>query len=867
MKNCGRRLISVQKMRCVACKFILTFNEFNHHTDRIESITFALDAYLLKLVTMNSLKNLLLLFSFLTVSASTLYSQDWLWSEFQENSNPTLGQNDVFAKDDFVYATGWFYDTLRFNNGTELISQGYLDLYVVKLDLLGNLIWARSYGTSTGEEQGNSIAVDNSGNIFIAGNIHQSPTSTYDVTDSWLLKLNAAGDTIFTKHYLGTNEGSAVMVLNSQDIVYIGSFYTQVNLGGGNIVYGPAGGQYGQSLFITRLTNNATFVWGKMAGGQSYTNIRCDNSIAVDQNDNIYFTGGIGINFGLTVYFDAIPFTQPGDFEAGSNVYFVKYSSAGNAQWVKRLVGMNSASSSDVVVDNLGNPILCGYFNSGLYFDGSTYSSGNSFLHKYDTNGSLIWGKQLLNSHVFNITTDDVGNIYGTAANPYSNNNIIIDGHTINLNPGERNVAVAKFNVSGNCEWLKLTSPNNTTVYGHGIHFNDNKIYLSGTYNGASEIGVFTKTQSSFPTIRGVFFTRLSTCSNIETPSILASNTNLCSGETLYLHADPLPNGSFIWNTGVEADSIAVTAGGEYSLIFMDTAGCTSVWSNSTIINEITPVVPLLEFITPPNGCEGDTIVISTTSPFSSYLWNNGDINDTTIFTQSDEVFVTVVDFNNCSKTSDTMQVVVNDITYGNAIHNVCDTFTWIDGITYNASTNSPTWVVPNAAGCDSIITLSLSVFPSLDLSITDISPTLIANEINADYLWINCATGQPLTGETNQTFIATVNGDYAVIIDNGGCSDTSNCVTVANVNSIELHKDGLLKIFPNPNNGQFIVEIGHDEPSAQLTIYDAAGKLVYQSTLNAGKNNLKLPSIKTGVYMIHVITSSDVKLQKLIIQ
>jgi hypothetical protein len=57
-----------------------------------------------------------------------------------------------------------------------------------------------------------------------------------------------------------------------------------------------------------------------------------------------------------------------------------------------------------------------------------------------------------------------------------------------------------------------------------------------------------------------------------------------------------------------------------------------------------------------------------------------------------------------------TLNLTINNSTNGTDVQTACDTYTWIDGLTYNASTNAPTFLLTNAAGCDSLVTLNLTI-------------------------------------------------------------------------------------------------------------------------------------------------------------
>jgi hypothetical protein len=80
--------------------------------------------------------------------------------------------------------------------------------------------------------------------------------------------------------------------------------------------------------------------------------------------------------------------------------------------------------------------------------------------------------------------------------------------------------------------------------------------------------------------------------------------------------------------------------------------------------------------------------------------------------------------------------------------------------------------------GTDGYVTITY-VSCTVDNSTTLNGTTISANEAGSTYQWINCSGNTPIAGATNQSFTPTQTGDYAVIINNGSCSETSNCVNV----------------------------------------------------------------------------------------
>ncbi len=121
-----------------------------------------------------------------------------------------------------------------------------------------------------------------------------------------------------------------------------------------------------------------------------------------------------------------------------------------------------------------------------------------------------------------------------------------------------------------------------------------------------------------------------------------------------------------------------------------------------------------------------------------------------------------------------------------------------MNGTTYTTS-GTYNQLLPNANiyGCDSIITLNITI-DAIDNTVSQNNHVLTANETNADYQWIACSDNMPVAGETNQVFTATANGQYAVIVSNGTCADTSACMTVITLQAPENTGPEALQVFLN---------------------------------------------------------------------
>ena len=193
------------------------------------------------------------------------------------------------------------------------------------------------------------------------------------------------------------------------------------------------------------------------------------------------------------------------------------------------------------------------------------------------------------------------------------------------------------------------------------------------------------------------------------------------------------------------------------------------------------------------------------------------------------------------------LDLTVGASTTATDIQTACDSYTWIDGNTYTTSNNSATFTTTNSAGCDSVITLDLTI-TTVDNGVTQLNyNTMEANSATGTYQWIDCATNTSISGATSQGYTATVNGNYAVIVTNGICSDTSSCVLINTIGVDEISTSAFM-VYPNPTEGQLTVTIT-DGDANDFKLFDAIGRVVMSGTLENGVNQISIAHLATGTY------------------
>jgi hypothetical protein len=260
---------------------------------------------------------------------------NFLWAKNMGGTNNDFGYS--IALDGFgnVYTTGFFNGTADFDPGAEtsnLTSVGFKDIYISKLDAAGNFVWARSMGGNN-QEEGHSIAVDDSGNVYTTG-FFSSVTVDFDpgagtsnltsngANDIFISKLDATGNFIWAKSIGGTSAdiGHSITV-DGSDNVYITGYFS------GTVDFDPGAGTSNVTnagaidIFISKLDAAGNFLWAKSIGG---TNDDFGHSITLDGSDNVYTTG----YFSGTVDFDPEAGTSNLTSAGGVDIFILKLGSA-----------------------------------------------------------------------------------------------------------------------------------------------------------------------------------------------------------------------------------------------------------------------------------------------------------------------------------------------------------------------------------------------------------------------------------------------------------------------------------------------------------------------------------------------------------
>lgn len=702
---------------------------------------------------------------------------------------------------------------------------------------------------------------------------------------------------------------------NDSNIVITGSFQ-----GGFDFDMGPST-QYrysngGYDIFILKLDKNGNFIWVKTLGATGC--LFCHdsgNDIAIDSVNNIYVSGKF---FGPT---DFDPSPGGSQIEYSSNPwddddFLLKLDSSGDFQWVNAFSSnVGTGVTSELELNELGEIyFLTSYYDSidadpsnvDLFFESDGNYTENTLITKFDGSGDLFWAYSLQGgfNHAMDFIIDN-------------NSNLLITGEfrdIVDFDPitgvnelnsfGNNNAFILELDTDANLNFVLEFENNSGGIYPKAVYRSSaNDLIIAGFHKGTSDFnpGINSNSETAVNTNGDGFIVRLDGSGNYQENFVFGTSgiyNDICtsvgednSGDLYFsgqyqnsVDFDPSPavnsltsNGllnGFVLKTSSNLDYIDVFSLGGSSV---DGVGEIHIRENNEIYvfgfanSQGWDLNPSPASFIVENGlfiakmiedtCQyiTDTHIITACE---TYTWIDGN----TYTSPNNSAIWTVQNSVGCDSVI-TLNLTILNPTTSQDLHVACDSYTWINGITYTNSNNTAQWVLDNANsnGCDSVVNLDLIIENiNVNVSITD-GVTITANLSGASYQWIDCDNNnEEMIGEISQSFTATTNSNYAVIITNGNCSDTSNCILIDQVGLNPDVQKIVLSIYPNPSSsGIFILDYEGD--IVKLIVTDMQGRRL-KSSSNIDSGLIDLSKLTSGNYLIHCYTDQGIIVKEVMI-
>ncbi len=773
---------------------------------------------------------------------------NFIWAKQLGNGATSIqGYSLALDNNGNVYTTGTYRGIGDFDPGGgvfNLTSAGNGDVFISKLDVNGNFVWAKSMGgpntTASQHDRGWCITVDNLGNVYTTGDF--DGTGDFDPGPG-VYNLTSAG---------------------SEDI------------------------------FVSKLDANGNFVWAKsMGGGGPSTANDYGRSVVVDANGNVYVTGW----FNYTADFDPGPGVHTLVSFGAPDIFVLKLDANGNFIWVKQMGGVSSDYGESIAIDAAGNIYTTGRFllqgthaadfdpGPGVY-NLTSAGSHDIFVSKLDANGNFVWARRMGGTgndyadYGRSIAVDAVGNVYTSGR---FQNTVDFDPGTgiYNLtSAGDDDVFVSKLDANGNflCA-ARMGGIGRDRAYSLAIDGNEN-CYVAGFFADTGDFDPGAGTYN-LTTVGGfdVFVVKLdmSVCISPLIASFIPSTTTICEGDSITFtdnSVGTITSWNWTFNGGTPATAntqgahtVTFNSSGTFNITLQVGDGVDT--DDTTIVVTVNPTSTSTQNIT---ICQGDSIMVGSNSYYTSgsfvdtltnilgcdsivttNLIVNPNVTSNIIVNacQGDSVFIggawqttagvfydTLVSISNCDS------IIASSLVYNSNFFDtvtvvICQGDSIFVGGNYQSSSGIYTDTLASQNGCDSIIqtTLTITSIPIADFEVENISFSCEGTEVEFvnkssagnNYLW-DFGDGLSST-DIHPTHLYLTSESYNVVltVDNNICSNSFNDNLV--IKELDLIIPNVVTPNNDGKNDYFTLPLATElEECSSYKIFNRWGQLLYES-------------------------------------
>ncbi len=331
-----------------------------------------------------------------------------VWTTYLGGSGIDYGRGIALDGSGNLLVTGY-------TNSTDLAT-GYMggsyDGFVAKIDgTTGSVLWIKYLG-GAGTDCPRGIAVDGTGNLFVAGYTDSqdlpNPTNGFQggTQDTFVARIDAAGDVVWTTYLGGTGSDYAALyagiAIDSSQNVFVAGYTNSPDFA--HRLNDYQGGT--QDSFVAKVSSGGAVAWTTYLGGSGSDYAQ---GITVDGTGNVLVAG----------------YTLSGDLPNATNVnhggydgYVVRINDGANVQWTTYLGGSKDDYATAVATSGSGDVFVTGYS------DAAAIGGRDATLTKLDSDTGHVALMTYLggtgDDYGRSVATDGVGRVY-VAGYTYSN--------------------------------------------------------------------------------------------------------------------------------------------------------------------------------------------------------------------------------------------------------------------------------------------------------------------------------------------------------------------------------------------------------------------------------------------------------------
>lgn len=806
------------------------------------------------------------------------------WAKGFGSSLNDKGEAIVVTPSGDCYMTGYFSSSTNFG-GTPMNSIGGYDIFIIKTNSSGQVQWAQRAG-GEGNDRGNGIAIDASGNVYVTGTFYQAATfnnttiSCPSKTCTFLAKYDSTGQFQWATAAgaTDTTKSNAISLDENGNIYLTGYFKTVTQFGSYNFT-----SQGISDVFIVKYDPSGNVVWAKQAGGSDADD---GDGICVDKlNHLIYITGEVH----QPGYFDTCYFNTRGFMD----IFVAAYTMDGNARWVRIYGGHLRDAGAAVTVDPLGNIYSTGLFNDVADFGGITLTG-----YPNQPWADFYIDKILppLAMPATNVSTD------------VSISSINCTDLFLSFTPGNgsRRIIVAHKDAAVNSNPINGNTYSADPVFGNGSNLGyDNFVVYNGSGNNVTITGLTSGTTYYFSIFEyngsGVLrnyktdtFPSISAMAPLYTINISGLQNSICNGDSINLIASNASTYSWSPNnnlsSGIGSSVIAKPfTTTTYTVTGLTDLGCQSQ-ANFTINVNPLPSVNVTSFNSVCSNAPSFILTGGTPSGgiYSGTGVNEGQFNPVTAGSGTFMIQYNYTDVNGCSNKTQTSitvnaspQITITPIptlcingipvilSIGFPVGGIYSGTGVSSGI-FDPSVGAGTYIISYSYtdnnGCTetSSVLADVESLPTISLGNDRIVCAGESTVINAgggfaSYSWSTGETTSSILVDSSGTGLGAKNV-FVVVSNAAGCRNSSEIqVTFDICSGISTAKNDFqnISVYPNPFQNTFTFKT---DKNVSFSIYDMCGREL-DKIENVNASICSGENLSPGVYFIVIISGLNRKI------
>jgi len=336
----------------------------------------------------------------------------------------------------------------------------------------------------------------------------------------------------------------------------------------------------------------------------------------------------------------------------------------------------------------------------------TTFCNGSSVVLSANPGASYVWSNGATTQ---NITANATGNYFVTITNAAGCSSV---SNEIQVNAQQTFTATATaVGPTAVCDGAFVTlvaSPGASYLWSNGATTQGINAGVNGNYSVTvtNALGC-SSTSTNIPV----------TVLPVPTAGITAGGaTTFCEGGSVVLTGTG--GNTYVWNNSINGSTITATQGGTYIVTAYAANGCSDAAEVTVTVNE----VPSATLILDGNAvlCPGESLVISA-QPNNTYAWSNNATTQSITVTTPGTYSAVLTGLNGCTSNSDVVTVTAGAATSSTINATGYSSYT-LNEVVYTQS-GTYTQTLTNAAGCDSTITLNLTLTVGIEEgNITDVN-------------------------------------------------------------------------------------------------------------------------------------------------